>query len=135
MRPLDSLAKRDLLAAKKFDPQQLRAYAEEFFSQERYGDAFEFFRKLQDREGMLRVKQAAMELGDHELLWRIAHAEAALVTRDDWLRCGEKAMARGKFRSALYVFERLGDAERVAAAQKAIADERAASTDQASATR
>jgi hypothetical protein len=42
MKPLNSLNKRDLVAAKKFDPDDVRAYAEQFFSEDRFGDAFEF---------------------------------------------------------------------------------------------
>ncbi len=110
MKPLNSLTKRDLLAAKKFDPDDVRAYAEQFFSEERFGDAFEFYRKLGDEEGILKVKKAAIELGDPELLWRVEHYNPARVAREDWLRCGEQAMSLGKHRSAAYVFRRIGEA-------------------------
>ena len=96
MKPLNSLTKRDLLAARKFDPDDVRAYAEQFFSEERFGDAFEFYRKLDDEEGILKIKKAAMELGDPELLWRVEHHNPARVTREDWLRCGEQAMSHGQ---------------------------------------
>jgi len=118
MRPLLSLAKRDLLAASKYDPEKVRAYADQFFSEERYGDALEFYRKLGDREGMLKVKKASMDLGDPELLWRIEHADGTLVGREDWVQCGDRAMALGKHRSAAYIFQRIGDEDRLAAAEK-----------------
>ena len=116
MKPLDSIAKRDLLAATKFQPDEVRAYAQEFLAQERHGDAFEFFRKLGDEEGIRKVKEAALRLGDPELLWRIERADRSAVTRDDWLRCGENAMEMGKFRSAAYAFGHVGDENRLAAA-------------------
>jgi hypothetical protein len=118
MKPLNSLAKRDLLAAKKFDPDDVRAYAEQFFSEDRFGDAFELYRKLDDEDGILKIKKAALELADPELLWRIEHHRPERVTREDWLRCGEQAMSLGKHRSAAYVFRRIGETERLAAAEK-----------------
>jgi hypothetical protein len=118
MKPLNSLTKRDLLAAKKFDPDDVRAFAEQFFSEDRFGDAFEFYRKLDDEDGILKVKKAAIELGDPEILWRIEHHNPTRVAREDWLRCGEQAMSLGKHRSAAYVFRRIGETERLAEAEK-----------------
>ena len=118
MKPLDSLAKRDLLAARKFDADRVRAYAEQYFAEERYGDAFGFYRKLGDEDGIQSVKKIAIDLGDPELLWRIEHSDAKRVTRADWAQCGARAMALGKYRSAAYVFQRIGDAEQLAAAEK-----------------
>ena len=118
MKPLNSLTKRDLLAAKKFNPDDLRDYAEQFFSEDRFGEAFEFYRKLDDEEGILKVKKVAIELGDPEILWRIEHHNPARVAREDWLRCGEQAMSLGKHRSAAYVFRRIGETARLAEAEK-----------------
>jgi len=118
MKPLNSLTKRDLLAAKKFDPDDLRAHAEQFFSEDRFGDAFEFYRKLDDEDAILKIKKAAIELGDPELLWRIEHHNSARVAREDWLRCGERAMSLGMYRSAAYVFQRIGETGRLAEAEK-----------------
>jgi hypothetical protein len=118
MEPINSLTKRDLLAARKFDPKVVRAHAEQFLSEERYGEAFEFYRKLGDENGILNVTRAAVDMGDPELLWRIEHDDASHVTREDWARCGARAMELGKYRSAAYVFQRIGEAERLAAAEK-----------------
>jgi hypothetical protein len=107
-----------LLAAKKFDPDSVREYADEFLAQDRFGDAFEFYRKLDDRDGILKVKKSAIEVGDPEVLWRIEHYNSALVSREEWLQCGEQAMKMGKHRSAAYVFRRTGEAERLAEAEK-----------------
>jgi len=118
MKPLHSLAKRDLLAAQKFDPDQLRAYADDFLAQERYGDALAFYAKLKDQDGIRRVKEAAIELGNPDVLWQVEREDRQGVTRDDWTACGDSAMKLGKFRSAAYIFERIGDSEKLAAAQK-----------------
>lgn len=118
MKPLDSIAKRDLLAAKKFDPNVVREYADDFFEHALYGDAFEFYLKIGDENTIKRVKQRTVEVGDPEVLWRIEHADRQAVTREDWAACGDKAMALGKFRSAAYAFKHIGDAEKAAAAEK-----------------
>jgi hypothetical protein len=118
MKQLNSLTKRDLLAAKRYDPDDIRAYAEEYFSQERFGEAFEFYRKIEDKDGIAKVKKAVIYHGDPEVLWRIEHVDASLVTREEWARCGERAMELEKFRSAAYAFQHIGDAERQAAAEK-----------------
>lgn len=118
MKPLTSIEKRDLLAAQKFDPETVRAYADDFFAQARYGDAFAFYSKLDDAEAIRRVKDMAVEGADPEILWRIEHRDRNAVSREDWTLCGENAMRLGKFRSAAYVFERTGDEERLAAAQR-----------------
>jgi len=118
MSHLNSIAKRDLLAATRFSPETIRNHADEFFAEGRFGDAFEFFRKIDDRPGVQRVKQAVVELGDPEVLWRIEKAYPKEISKDDWARCGRNAMQAGKFHSAAYVFQRIGDAEGLAQAEK-----------------
>ena len=118
MNALNSIAKRDLLAATRFNAQTVREHAKDLFDHGRYGDAFEFFRKINDQAGVERVKNAVVETGDPEVLWRIEKACAPQVNRDDWGHCGENAMRVGKFRSAAYAFAHIGDAERMATAEK-----------------
>lgn len=117
MKTLDSLKKRDLLAAQKFTPADMREYGEDYFSQERYGEAFAFFRKAGDKEGVRRVKAKAVENGDPELLWQIEHADREDVAREDWLACGVNGEKAGKLRSAHYCFQRIGEAEKAAAVE------------------
>jgi hypothetical protein len=118
MKPLDSLGKRDLLAAAKFDAEEVREYAREFLEQERYGEAFEFFWKLRDDEGLATVKSAVIRVGDPEVLWRIEHRKPEAVSAEDWKRCANSAMSLEKFRSAAYAFGRAGDEAGKAGAEK-----------------
>jgi len=118
MKPLDSLAKRDLLAAEKFDPEEIRERADAFFADKRYSDALDFYQKLSDKNGVRRIKEAAIVLGNTDLLWRIEHRDEESVTKADWTACGEGAMRLEKFRAAAYAFERAGNAERLAAAER-----------------
>ena len=118
MKPLHSLAKRDLLAARKFDPETVREYADDFLAQERYDDALLLFSKIADKPGITKVKEAAINLGNPDLLWQVERQDRQTVTRNDWVACGDSAMRLSKFRSAAYVFERIGDTEKLAAAEK-----------------
>jgi len=120
MKPLNSLSKRDLLAQEKFDPEIVQAYADAFFAEERYSDALDFYLKLQNKTAIGRLKEAAVKTGTPDLLWRIEHDNREAVTREDWSQCGENAMRLGKFRAAAYVFERIGDQEKLATAESEI---------------
>jgi len=117
MKPLNCLKKRDLLAAKKFDPEVVREYAEEFFGEGLYSDALAFFRKIEDRKGLDRVKRAAVESGDPEILWRVEHDDRAMIEKSDWASCGEAAMRLEKFRNAAFAFRKAGDEARQAKAE------------------
>ena len=83
MKPLDSIAKRDLLAAEKFDPETVKAYAEAFCTEERYGDALGFYIKIDDSIGIQRVKEAAIRLGNPDILWQVTHNDRNAVSRKD----------------------------------------------------
>ena len=122
MKPLDSLAKRDLLASQKFDPDLVKGYADDFLSQKRYGDALAFYIKIRDEAGIRKVKEAAVRLGNPDLLWQVEHEDRDAVTRKDWVACGDHAMRLGKFRSAAYVFERISDEEKLAVAEQEFKD-------------
>jgi hypothetical protein len=118
MKPLDSLAKRDLLAAKRFNPEKVRQHAEDFLAQGRLGDAFEFFRKLDDRDGVERTLHRAIATSDTDVLWRTEKRYPDLAKAEQWRECGERAMADGKYRAAAYAFAHIGDAERQRAAER-----------------
>ena len=117
MKPLDSIAKRDLLAAEKFDPEAVKAYADTFLSEERHGDALAFYIKIEDVADIQKVKEAAIRLGNPDILWQV-HNNREAVSQKDWLACGKNAMRLEKFRSAAFVFERIGEAELLAEAEK-----------------
>ena len=117
MKPLNCLEKRDLLAAKKYDPELVREYAEEFFGGRLYGNAFAFFRKIEDRKGLERVKRAAVEEGNPEILWRLEHDDRSMIEKSDWQACGEAAMRLEKFRNAAFAFRKSGDDARRAKAE------------------
>ena len=118
MKPLTVLAKRDLLAAEKFDSDEVLEYANDFFEQELYGDALEFYRKLGDNKGVERVMHKAVETGDAEILWRIARYNKALITLSHWEQCGDQAMRNQKYRDAAFAFKRAGKDEKRARAER-----------------
>lgn len=117
MKPLDVLAKRDLLAEKNFNRDEVQQYADEFFEQELFGDALELYRKLADRQGLEHVKRKALETGEAELLWRISHYNKELMTSADWEHCGNQAMKNEKYRDAAFAFKRANNDEKRARAE------------------
>ncbi len=117
MKPLDPIAKRDLLAAERYDANRVQEYAEDFLSERRLGDALEFFRKLEDEAGVRRVLDAAIEDGDPDILWRVRRHFPHIIKREDWLTAGDNAMELGRFRCAAYIFQQAGDADRRAVAE------------------
>lgn len=123
MKPLTSLEKRDLLAARKFNAGEVRAYGDEFFKLERYGEAFEFYRKVNDRDCVRKIKDVAIQIGDPEVLWRIQQYDGSLVSNDDWTACGDNAMKLGKYRSAEYCYQKTGNETKRAEALNAIKSE------------
>lgn len=120
MKPLNSLTKRDLLASRKFNRDEIRSYGEEYFAQERFGEAFEFYRKIDDRECIRKVKRVVVEIGDPEVLWRIQQSFGEEVGDADWVECGDNAMKLAKYRSAAYCYERAKRDDKLAEARNAI---------------
>ena len=117
MKPLDVLAKRDLLAKENFNRDEVQQYADEFFEQELFGDALELYRKLGDRQGLERVKRKAIETGEGELLWRISHYNKELMTAAEWEQCGDQAIKNEKYRDAAFAFKRADNDEKRARAE------------------
>jgi len=93
--PAHYLKKRDTLHNPKATPQALAAVGHEFFAQEAYSDALDFFEKARDEEGLRKIKQAALQNGDSFLLARLARFDAKLVVEADWEKAAEAADKRG----------------------------------------
>ena len=114
----DDFLRIPLLTAEKFDPDEVREYADAFFADALYGDALEFYRKLGNADGIAKVKAAGIESGNPELLWRIEHYFRDDVTKADWTACGDNAARQGKARNAAYAFFKSGDEEKRQAAER-----------------
>jgi hypothetical protein len=108
---LDALRRRDLLGNPKADQRLLAAYGRLFFDGESYYDAFQFFARGRDAEGLRDCKRVALETGDHELLWLAAHCPDLTVSEDDWRACAAKAAEMGKLSVAAHIYLRIGDAK------------------------
>lgn len=126
LRELDALQKRDLLASAKASPDELSTYARLYFEQELYYDAFRFFDRAGDHEGLADCKRAAIESADHELLWLLGHSPNIEVSDDDWRHCAERAVEIEKHTVAKYIYGRLGDSQALAE----LGDDESASTDE-----
>ena len=104
--PTHYLKKRDLLHSERTSPETLSRVGQEFFAQQRYSDALDFFEKARDADNIQKVKRHALEEGDTFLLARLERFDRALVSREDWDKAAEQAIAKGKASMAEFVQRR-----------------------------
>lgn len=108
----DPIARRDLLHDPKRSEGEKIAIGNAFFESGRFSEAMDFYSFLRNAEGAQRIRKLAIDQGDAFLLGRSAEVLGEAVAADDWRRCGEKALAQGKFRFAATAFGEAGDDER-----------------------
>ena len=101
--PTHYLKKRDLLHSEKTPPEVLCRVGREFLQLERYSDALDFFEKARDMDSIRQMKSLALQQGDIFLLARLERFDRALVSREDWDRAAEQAIAKGKPSMAEFV--------------------------------
>jgi hypothetical protein len=101
--PKNYIKRRDFLHSEKTSPSILSATGQEFFAQERYSDALDFFEKAKDMDGVQKIKRVALEHGDTFLLARLDRFDRTLVTREDWETAAKAAEAAGKASMAVFV--------------------------------
>ena len=87
----DVLSRRFLLYEEDVKPKQKRSIGDEYLSADRIEDALEFFGYAGDREGILKLKAAAVEQGCCYLLERVAEFVPELAGDEDWARLAENA--------------------------------------------
>jgi len=104
--PVHYLKKRDLLHSEKTPPEVLSRVGREFLALERYSDALDFFEKARDMDNIRQVKVLALQEGDTFLLARLERFDRALVSREDWDKAAEQAIAQGKASMAEFVQRR-----------------------------
>lgn len=89
------IKKRDLLWHDKTAKTTLVAEAEEFFKNQQYSDALDFFERAGHQEGLDRIKKLAIETGQGFLLNRLTRYSPDSVSKADWEALKNKAMALG----------------------------------------
>lgn len=78
------IKKRDLLWNDRTPQATLVAEAEEFFANQQYSDALDFFERAGHSEGLARIKKLAIETGQGFLLNRLTRYNPESVTTADW---------------------------------------------------
>jgi hypothetical protein len=101
------LKKRRLLNDPELRPELCREYGEKFLALGWWQDAFDFFRKGGDSQGLEKIKSHCLETGDAFLLGRLGPQEPKT-----WRQLAEKALDQGKFRFARRAYELAGDADK-----------------------
>ncbi len=111
---LNPIEKRNMLAAKDVSRETLVRHGNAFFEAEAFDDAYSFFEKAGDAEGVRRVKQSVIDLGlTAVLLFWIQRSKLVQVTREDWVAVAQNALKLGKLSYAAQAFRKLGDTEKL----------------------
>jgi hypothetical protein len=91
----DPLTRR-LLLENPMDAGRARAIAEAYLAEDRAVEALAFLAKAEDREGLARVRDAAVEAGDVFLLREAALALGEEIDAARWRTTAERAESLGK---------------------------------------
>lgn len=111
----DAIERREILAGnvKHVD---LDALGERYLRAGWLSDAIDCFERTRNAAKLAEVKARAIET-DVFLLERLARTRGVEVSKEDWRRAAEAAMAAGRDCAAVTAFERAGDEARAAEAR------------------
>jgi hypothetical protein len=101
--PTHYIKKRDTLHSEKSSPGSLSQIGRDFFAAERYSDALDFFEKAKDTEGIRKIKELALNIGDTFLLARLDRYDRKLIGTAEWEAAAKKAEASGRLSMAEFV--------------------------------
>jgi hypothetical protein len=90
------LARRDVLYGIHTPKKDLIELAEAYLQEGMVFDAADFFAEALDRDGLSRIRKAAVESGDAFLLWRVEESMPELVSKADWDELARSARSLGK---------------------------------------
>ena len=110
---LSCLKKRDLLHNPQVDSDQLAQYGLEYLNQGRLADAFDFFEKAKNTEGIRRIMEKSIEQGDPLLLQQTSKLLKEVAPEEAWRKVGGKALSDGRFQQALMAFKAVHDEEQI----------------------
>ncbi len=91
----DPLTRRHLLAG-ALDAARANAIAEAYLAAERHGEAVAFFQKVENEDGLARLRDHAIAEGDLFLLREASTASRKPIDAETWTRLADAAQATGK---------------------------------------
>lgn len=109
---------RALLTDKRLPAAELDRTGDLYWDAGRPNVAVMFYERSKTRDRLERVRDWARKEGDEFLLSAVAKVDAAFVKAEDWVACGEAALARRKFGFARDAFRKGGDEARASQAQE-----------------
>ncbi|MBW2038920.1 MAG: hypothetical protein JRI46_04885 [Deltaproteobacteria bacterium] len=118
----DPLKRRDILYGQNPPVEALKEYGELYLQEGRPNDAVEFFGQARYKEGLLRIREIALEEGDLFLFSRAMEFLQEEVSPDTWMKLGKKALEKSKYLFALKAFEKIGDREGIAEARERLGE-------------
>jgi len=104
------IEKRNILAARDVPVQTLVDYGNAYLEAEALDDSYNFFEKAGHVEGLKRVKQRAIDLGNTAvMLFNIQRSKHIQITNEDWLAAAQNAIKAGRLTYAAQAYRKLGD--------------------------
>jgi len=108
---LDPLKRRLVLYGKDTARETLIYYGDLYLQEGRLNDAVEFYGRAGHREGLLRIKEWALQNGDAFLLEQVEVFLGEEIPEGVWVELGKKAKELGKYAFAQKAFARARDME------------------------
>jgi hypothetical protein len=105
--PKNYLKKRDLLWNPRTPAATLAAAGWEYFREEAYSDALDYFERAREEKGLEEVKRLALKEGDAFLLFRLGKLDPKRIAAADWEEVARAARAQNKESMALFAERQL----------------------------
>ncbi|UCC66819.1 MAG: hypothetical protein JSW32_02430 [Deltaproteobacteria bacterium] len=116
------LKRRNILYGQNTPADVLKEYGHLYLQEGRPNDAVEFFGQACYKEGLLHIREIALEEGDLFLFNRTMEFLQEDISPENWRELGKKALEKGKCFFALKAFEKIGDREGIAEARERLGE-------------
>lgn len=119
----DYRLKQNLLYVDKVNTNTLQNYGDSFVEEGQLSDALDFYLKINDNNGLQKIKEIALNSGDVMLFGQAAKALNLELKPADWEGIGKKAMELKKYSFARHALEKANNEEMLNSLKKIIEKE------------
>jgi len=119
----DPLKRREILYGRDTPREALIQYGDLYRNEGRLNDAVEFYGMAGYREGLMELKEVAVQRGDFFLLQQVAGFLDDEIPPEVWRDLGRRALQEGKLSFAQKAFAQAGDLEALREVQETIKGE------------
>ncbi len=111
MKLPDPLEKREWIYNQKEGQSKLKELGFAYLERKNYNDACDCFDKIEDEEGLVKIKAIAIEDGDAFLAQKIQGDSA--LSKEEWQKLAKNAQSKGKFHFTIAAYTAIGEEEKV----------------------